>query len=75
MGIPKTMTIITVFCRDMLDGIEGAVNILKRREKERMKHLSYIRIDGRVGAIARDEQVQKFQNQEDCRVRGFPATV
>ena len=53
----------------MLEGIEAAVNTLKRQEKDRMKQLTYIRIDGSVDAVKRDDYVAKFQNSETCRVR------
>jgi hypothetical protein len=57
-------------CRQLLDGIEAAVNDFRRANKGAHSDLTYMRIDGSVPPEKRDNYVQDFQAEENCRVRG-----
>jgi hypothetical protein len=50
--------------------MEAAVNDFRRANKGAHSRLTYIRIDGSVPPEKRDNYVQDFQAEENCRVRG-----
>lgn len=50
-----------------MDAIEKGVNDV--RSKKECKSMRYMRIDGSTPAKQREENVNAFQNEENCRVR------
>lgn len=52
-----------------MDAIEKGVNDVRSKNKE-CKNMKYMRIDGSTPPKQREENVNAFQNEENCRVRG-----
>jgi hypothetical protein len=56
-------------CRELMDAIQAGVCEVIHKNKE-FRDLKYMRIDGSTPAKQREANVNQFQQDDNCRVRG-----